>query len=624
VSVLIVIFVLVFAKAAIFYLPMATLASIVIAATLSLFDIQETIFIWRTKKRDFFVLFTAFILTILFGPAYGVLVAVCLNIFLLLLDQYRMKTREVGQMPHLISPTLFDVLHPDIIAEEEVEEERLREKWEGKRISKKLDGPFVIKAHFPEAFTHPHLLIIRPTDSLTYVNIDNWVMHVVREALERLPPQWDLEHSEEMKEAIALQQSINKNNEGNGIENGDDFGHGDENLTFLHPKNVSEQVASHESSSLSSSSSTFDQDSSSPPPPRRIPNGIQKSISTSSSSLHSSAAPSPSKKIEQIHIGQGFDALNGLKRKHVKEEKKKTKKKRPPLSIVSNGQVRIAEEGELHEGEEDKVEIESHRKEIKDYAAKTMKLIGFVIIDMIHMSSMDSIVVGRMRDLCKTLEVNHIALAIARPRANALKYLIPGKFVSLIGQDFVVDSVSTCVTRCNAVLRAAKRFQAKRFLEEEEKNELEEASNTENDKDDQSQHQQEDDEEDENRHEKGKEGSGVEKDDENQSNDHVHHHDIEMQSGMSQEEEEEEEEDGYDEDLKGEAQDEDDFELQKGSFSMIQRDDEDVNREENDDNEDVEELNVHNEGKGAGERKEEDEEDISSSIIIQPIGDENV
>jgi hypothetical protein len=90
---------------------------------------------------------------------------------------------------------------------------------------------------------------------------------------------------------------------------------------------------------------------------------------------------------------------------------------------------------------------------------------------MIHMNSMDSIVVGRLRDLYETLAINNISMAIARPRPTTLKYLIRGGFVSLIGQDFAVDSISSCVIRCNAVLRAAMRFQAFKLMENEENEE---------------------------------------------------------------------------------------------------------------------------------------------------------
>lgn len=137
------------------------------------------------------------------------------------------------------------------------------------------------------------------------------------------------------------------------------------------------------------------------------------------------------------------------------------------MSIISHGLVRPVKPGELAKGDEDNIEKESKRIEQKEYASKTRTLKGFVIVDMIHVNSIDSIVVRRLRDLHETLLVNNLALAIARPRPSVLKYLILGQFVGSVGQDFVVDSVHHCSIRCNAVLRAAKRYQARKLIEEE-------------------------------------------------------------------------------------------------------------------------------------------------------------
>jgi hypothetical protein len=500
---------------------MATLASIVIGATLNLFDTEEMIFIWRTSKRDFFVLFIAFILTLLLGPEYGVLIAVCLNIFFMLLDQYRMKTRELGQMPFELSGALFDVIHPDIRANEEEEAEELQEMNPGTRVTPKSDAIFVIKDYFPEAFTHPHLLIIRPTDTLTYINVDNWVMHVVSNALERLPAQWNVENSSEVADLLQkkkeweltrrlLLSSINggtnrkrAGSDTNGYSSGaGSSGDGNDHTTLSKrqdkkkgqfqapPSGKIRDGLEYENgengkngldhqmrlSSTSSSSDNdddydgddkgdkFDDDDDDDDDDDAIQGARNEKRLVNTSKDEEAVNPSSStgndgNDDENSSIEESFTAPYSMTGQPHKLQQ---------ISIVQNGKVRFAEKGELNEGDEEKVEEESNRKEIKAIAERTQKLQGFVIIDMIHMNSMDSIVVGRLRDLYKTLAVNNISLAIARPRPITLKYLIRGKFVSLIGQDFVVDSINTCVIRCNAVLRAAMRFQALKLIEAEE------------------------------------------------------------------------------------------------------------------------------------------------------------
>jgi hypothetical protein len=505
VSALIVVFVLVFAKAAVFYLPMTVLASIVIAATLNLFDTEEMIFIWRTSKRDFFVLFIAFTLTLLLGPEYGVLIAVCLNIFFMLFDQYRMKTRELGQMPFELSDALFDVIHPDIEADEAEEAEELQEMKPGTRVQRpKSDAIFVIKDYFPEAFTHPHLLIIRPTDSLTYINVDNWVMHVVSDALERLPQQWNVEGSTEVSDlrlqkkewelARRLKPSVphkragsDANESSNGASRGSAVrassgsAHSSTppNSKKLRKKRNSSQSASEKWSPSQPLANAHGSSSDDDSEPNALENGAQEGLESEDSIGMEKMRPVQNAKEELSKDGDEEEtsesSYSSIEESFTASYTHSGKPhKLQPISIIQNGKVRFAEKGELNEGDEEKIEEESNRKEIKALAEKTRNLQGFVIIDMIHMNSMDSIVVGRLRDLYKTLAFNNISLAIARPRPVTLKYLIRGKFVSLIGQDFVVDSINTCVIRCNAVLRAALRFQALKLLEMEEDEEHEE------------------------------------------------------------------------------------------------------------------------------------------------------
>lgn len=570
VATLIVIFVLLFASAAIFYLPMATLAAIVVAATLNLFDIEETIFIYKTHKRDFFVLCVAFFLTLILGPEYGVLVAICFNIFFILFDQYRLKTRELGQLPHRVTDALFDVVHPDIRAEEEEEIANIQDRDDieesligiGSARSKhaasegasqkktRSDALFVLREHFPEAFTHPHLYIIRPADSLTYVNVDSWVMHVVSDALERLTPQWDVESSTEFRDVEKaylvqreqelayksldhggvlpqIEEAPGKARTGSfkvgGARHASKKSRDGEYSDRKRQKSKnrrrpitgsedreSEEEKESEVSDVSSSDGELKDDGTIDMRRNRSSHSVIMSAAAESAATHensvematkSESAPGTNRSIsgrprktsllgakgtaeyQELPSGDSGDASPTEILSDENSVVADSSSPYVPTIIDQTGGVREAAPDEVDPSVEKAVEDESKSKAIMAYAERTRRLEGFVIVDMIHMNTMDSIVVGRLKDLHLTLAKNYISLAIARPRSEVLHYLIPGGFVKLIGQDFVVDSVSTCVIRCNAVLRAAKRFQALNILKKRYDPELHSSSEEEEDDD---------------------------------------------------------------------------------------------------------------------------------------------
>ena len=530
IATLIVIFVLCFANAAIYYLPMATLGAIIIAATLGLFEVEETKFIWRTSKRDFFILCLAFFLTIIIGAEYGILIAVVFNLFFMLFDQFRLKTGEVGQLPHYVTDTLFDVLHPDIIAEEGAVNaatlENSMEEGDLEPLSPKTTPPnrsdalFVLRKQFPQSFVHPHLYIIRPADSLTYVNIDSWVVHTVSDATARLTPMWNVEDSDEFYEvqevylAHRAEELANKYLE-KGVARAPKEGLKNNAL-----QEVGRSIARRaRQGSRPTPVARPDRDD---PSRKSLDNSIEMSIVEAStkprpasananrdnrrqkehrdgrgdpSDSPSMAPQSPSDDPSSVDYSSSYmprnrshTAMNDYgasmprNRSHASvdeygasmprnrshnavDEYGASMPRNRSLSIIDEyGEVREAEEKEVDPKTENQVEEESKSKSVLEYAERTHRLEGFVIVDMIHVSSMDSVVVGRLKDLHETLAANYISLALARPRPEVLRYLILGGFVELIGQDFVVGSVASCVIRCTAVLRAAKRFQALNIL----------------------------------------------------------------------------------------------------------------------------------------------------------------
>ncbi|XP_068914145.1 sodium-independent sulfate anion transporter-like isoform X4 [Tenebrio molitor] len=74
-----------------YYVPIATLASILIVAMLYLFDFKAFGLFWRTKKLDLIPFLTTFISTILLGADYGLLIGVAVNIIFVLYASARPK-----------------------------------------------------------------------------------------------------------------------------------------------------------------------------------------------------------------------------------------------------------------------------------------------------------------------------------------------------------------------------------------------------------------------------------------------------------------------------------------------------------------------------------------------------
>ena len=61
------------------YMPKVILASIVITAALSLLDFHEPVFLWRSSKKEFFLLLITFSLTAFVALELGIYVAVALS-----------------------------------------------------------------------------------------------------------------------------------------------------------------------------------------------------------------------------------------------------------------------------------------------------------------------------------------------------------------------------------------------------------------------------------------------------------------------------------------------------------------------------------------------------------------
>ena len=100
---------------ALFYLPKATLAAVIIVAVASLVDIKGAKRLWKTHKPDLAVQATAFLATALLGVQLGVLIAMGVSLVLFVYTATQARVDELGRVPgtatykHLGTPGVLPV-----------------------------------------------------------------------------------------------------------------------------------------------------------------------------------------------------------------------------------------------------------------------------------------------------------------------------------------------------------------------------------------------------------------------------------------------------------------------------------------------------------------------------------
>ncbi len=82
-----------------YYLPVATLAAIIIVAVVSLIDFSTMGQTWRYSRADFFAMLATIIVTLLFGVENGVMTGVALSISIHLFNTSRPHVAIVGNVP---------------------------------------------------------------------------------------------------------------------------------------------------------------------------------------------------------------------------------------------------------------------------------------------------------------------------------------------------------------------------------------------------------------------------------------------------------------------------------------------------------------------------------------------
>jgi len=95
---LVVILTLLYLTPVFYYLPYCSLAAVVIVAGVNLIDIKAIRYLYKTKKRDFFIAMFTFVTTLLIGIQEGILLGITASLVAIL---YRMSTPNVAELGHL-------------------------------------------------------------------------------------------------------------------------------------------------------------------------------------------------------------------------------------------------------------------------------------------------------------------------------------------------------------------------------------------------------------------------------------------------------------------------------------------------------------------------------------------
>jgi SulP family sulfate permease len=100
ISVVMVIFTLLFLTPLFYHLPKTILAAIIIVAVFGLVNIKEAAFLWKANHLDFWLMFATFIATLLLGIEYGIIVGVGLSLIVLIFRTSRPYVAELGKVPN--------------------------------------------------------------------------------------------------------------------------------------------------------------------------------------------------------------------------------------------------------------------------------------------------------------------------------------------------------------------------------------------------------------------------------------------------------------------------------------------------------------------------------------------
>ncbi|MCL7752253.1 solute carrier family 26 protein [Polaribacter sp. Z022] len=100
ISVIMVVFTLLFLTPLFYHLPKTVLAAIIIVAVFGLVNIKEALFLWKANHLDFWLMLATFLGTLLLGIEFGIIVGVGLSLIVLIFRTSRPYVAELGKVPN--------------------------------------------------------------------------------------------------------------------------------------------------------------------------------------------------------------------------------------------------------------------------------------------------------------------------------------------------------------------------------------------------------------------------------------------------------------------------------------------------------------------------------------------
>ncbi|QXP66478.1 SulP family inorganic anion transporter [Polaribacter sp. AHE13PA] len=100
ISVVMVVFTLLFLTPLFYHLPKTVLAAIIIVAVFNLVNFKEAAFLWKANHLDFWLMLATFIATLLLGIEFGIIVGVGLSLIVLIYRTSRPYVAELGKVPN--------------------------------------------------------------------------------------------------------------------------------------------------------------------------------------------------------------------------------------------------------------------------------------------------------------------------------------------------------------------------------------------------------------------------------------------------------------------------------------------------------------------------------------------
>ncbi|MEO9571123.1 MAG: solute carrier family 26 protein [Polaribacter sp.] len=100
ISVIMVVFTLLFLTPLFYHLPKTVLAAIIIVAVFGLVNVKEAAFLWKANHLDFWLMLATFLGTLLLGIEFGIIVGVGLSLIVLIFRTSRPYVAELGKVPN--------------------------------------------------------------------------------------------------------------------------------------------------------------------------------------------------------------------------------------------------------------------------------------------------------------------------------------------------------------------------------------------------------------------------------------------------------------------------------------------------------------------------------------------